>query len=130
VENLAEEVLTAGCQMARKRKTNADRERERAEADRRVWEAFRARLAHLQTFDEASRLVAESPPQAAPGRRYYSNLGFFLHAFIVPAGSGYEERALYLQFIQRLDAAGGLRPGAREKIEADLKRAMEAQGGY
>jgi len=43
-------------------------------------------------------------------------------------GSNYEERALYLKLIQRLDAAGELKPGAGQKIQEDLRRAMEAEG--
>jgi hypothetical protein len=51
------------------------------------------------------------------GLPYYSNLGFFLGDFTVPSGSSYEERELYLQFIQRLDAAGALKPGAEKKVQ-------------
>jgi hypothetical protein len=111
--------------MARQRKTKRDREDERYAAERRAWEEFRPKLAALQSFGEAEQLVAKAPPPDSPGRRYYSNLGFFLQAFTVPAGSSYDERALYLQFIQRLDAAGALNPGARQKIEEELRRAMQ-----
>ena len=91
---------------------------------------FRSKLDALQSFVEAQRLVAESPPPDAPGRRYYSNLGFLLQAFIVPDGSSYEEKALYLQFIQRLDAAGSLKPGAGQKVAEELRRAMRAPGPW
>ena len=113
--------------MARNRKTKAQRDHERREAERREWEIFRPKLDALQSYVEASQLVAEAPPPDAPGRGYYSNLGFFLQAFIVPMGSSYAERALYLQFIQRLDAAGSLKPGAGQQIEEVLRLAMRAQ---
>jgi hypothetical protein len=113
--------------MARSRKTKAQRDHERAEADRREWETFRPRLNALQSYTDAVRLVAETPPPDAPGRRYYSNLGFFLQAFTVPFGSSHAEKALYLQFIQRLDAGGELKPGAGQKIVEALRHAMKAQ---
>jgi len=116
--------------VARKRKTRAERDQERADAERRVWDAFRPRLDALQTFLEAKKLMAESPPPDAPGRRYYSNLAFFLQAFIVPMGSSYAEKALYVQFNQRLDAAGELKSGAGQKVIQDLESAMEAQGRW
>lgn len=113
--------------MARNRKTKAQRDHERREAERREWEIFRPKLDALQSYVEALQLVAEAPPPDAPGRRYYSNLGFFLQAFVVPMGSSFVERALYLQFIRRLDAAGALKPGAGQQIEEALRNAMRTQ---
>ena len=112
-----------------KRRTNANRERERAAADQRAWEEFLPKLAALQTFVEAQILVAQAPPPDAPGRRYYSNLGFFLGAFSVPMGSNHTERAHYIEFIKRLDAAGSLKPGAAEGILAALRNSL-AQHPY
>ncbi len=114
--------------MSQSRKTRADRERERAEAERRAWEQFRPKLDALQSFADAMKLVQEAPRPDSPGRRFYSNLGFFLNSFAVPMGSNYEERALYLKLIQRFDTAGELKPGAGQKIQQDLRRAMEAEG--
>jgi hypothetical protein len=110
-------------------KTNADGERDRAEAERRVWEDFRAKLAAAQTYLDALTLVAEgAPPPESPGRRYYANLGTFLQLFQVPVRSSHAEKELYLEFIERLDAAGQLKPGVREQLEGALRRAMSAQG--
>ena len=111
--------------MARRRKTKA----ERADADHRVWEQFHPRLAALTSYNEALLLFRETPPSGSPGRHYYSNLGFFLvNDFKVPFNSSYAERALYLQFIQRLVAAGAFPPGAGKKVQEALRRAMEAPG--
>lgn len=115
--------------MAR-RKTKAERDQQMIEADRLVWEKFYPKLRDLQSFHEAVQLLEEAPPESSPGLRYYSNLGFFLQAFTVPAGSNYTEKGLYLQFIQMLDAAGALKPGAREKIEKSLRDAMESQSPW
>jgi hypothetical protein len=82
----------------------------------------------LTSFPEALELVKEAPPPDSPGRRYYSNLGFFLQAFTVPEGSSYAEKELYLRFIEQLDAAGALKLGAAQRAEEELRRAMEARG--
>jgi hypothetical protein len=108
--------------MAKRRKTQAERENERAQADRQAWEEFEPRLAGLQTLEDAAQLVAEAPPVDYPGRGYYSNLGFFLQQFTVPNGSNGAERFLYARFIERLDAAGALKPGAAAQILRALVR--------
>lgn len=112
--------------MAR-RKTKGERDQQRAEAERLAWETFRPKLEALQSFAEAQQLVTEAPPPDSPGRRYYSNLGFFLQAFTVPMGSSHTEKALYLQLTQRLDTAGVLKPRARQAIEDALRRVMTWQ---
>ena len=68
--------------------------------------------------------MAHAPPPDAPGRRFYSNLGFFLGAFTVPMGSNQTERSHYIEFIKRLDAAGALKPGAAEAVLAALRSSM------
>lgn len=110
-----------------KSERDGDRERTRLDADRRAWEEFRPRLAAVRTIAEAQRLLARAPPPDSPGRRYYSNLSTFLQVFGVPAGSSHAEKALYLQFVRRLDASGALTPGLGTIIEDDLRREMEAQ---
>ena len=75
--------------MSRNRRTRDKREQERADADRRAWDRFRPRLESLSSFIEARLLVKQAPPPDSPGRRYYSNLGFFLQDFTVPSGSSY-----------------------------------------
>lgn len=108
-------------------KTKSQKMQERADADRRVWEVFRPKLDAVQNLAEAYELSAETPPPNAPGRGYYSNLAFFLQCFGVPGGSSYAEKGLYLKLIARLDTTGILKPGAREKIESDLRQAMETE---
>ena len=109
------------------RKTKGQKIQERADAAHRVWEVFRPKLDAVQNLAEAHELAAETPPPDAPGRRYYSNLAYFLQCFGVPGGSSYAEKGLYLKMIARLDATGILKPGAREKIESDLRLAMEEE---
>ena len=109
----------------RRRKTNAERDAERSEAQQRAWEFFEPKLKALQSFEDALRLVYEAPAPDSPGRSYYSNLGFFLQAFTPPAGASLTEYGYYLQFVRGLDAAGKLKEGALAKIEADFARAMK-----
>jgi hypothetical protein len=107
--------------VAKARKTKADRDRERSEAQQQVWEQFLPKLTALQTYVEAQVLVSQAPPPDSPGRRYYSNLGFFLESFDVPMGSNSTERSLYIQLIQRLEAAGSLKPDTAPGILAALR---------
>jgi hypothetical protein len=110
----------------RRRKTNSNRRQEWLAADRRVWEQFRPKLEALSSFPEAQSLVIEAPPPNSPGRRYYSNLDFFLGTFAVPAGSNFVELSLYLQFIRRLDTAGTLKPGIGKNVQEAIQHAMNA----
>lgn len=110
------------------RKTKAQLDQERYEADRREWEIFRPKLEALQTYPEAELLVLETPPPDSPGRKYYSNLSFFIGSFSVPSGASYAEKALYLRFIQRLNASGALIPGTGQKVEETLRYSMDDQG--
>jgi hypothetical protein len=112
----------------RRRKTKAERDHEWREAERRVWEDFRPKLAAAQNRLDALKLVAETVPPDSPGRRYYMNLHFFLHSLTPPGGSNYAEKALYIQLVQKFDEAGELKPGAKDIIERSLRHAMEEQG--
>jgi hypothetical protein len=114
--------------MIRRRRTKAERDQVWEDAERRVWDQFRFRLEATSSFVDAQRLIKEAPPPDVPGRRYYSNLGFFLQNFTVPEGSSYQEKELYFQFIRQLDAAGELKPGAAQKVQEDLQRTMESGG--
>ncbi len=98
--------------------------------DRCVWAEFRHKLAAIKTFYEAYELLSHAVPDGVPGWHYYSNLGYFLRAFIAPAGSTYEEKGLYLDFIRRLDATHQLRPGSGKMIEKALLRAIVAQRAW
>jgi hypothetical protein len=116
----------------KKRKTKADRDQQRAQAEGRRWAEFVPKLQAVNTFVEAQLLVQSGPGESEPGRGFYSNLGFFLMTFIPPLGSNYKEKSLYLGLIQRIDAStpGLLKVGVREKVEEDLRKAMEVQGPY
>lgn len=106
-------------------KSKSDRDREYREAENRAWTDFQPKLAALQNLKEAHLLVHQAPPQNSPGRKYYSNLGFFLQAFTVPAGSSQAERSMYIRFIERLDATGDtLKPGAAEIVLAALRNSL------
>lgn len=114
--------------MKKRRKTKAEGAQEWAAAEGRCWETFRAKLAAARGYVEARLLVEQAPPTDMPGRRFYSNLGFFLGNFLPPAGSSYDEKALYLQLLQRIDAEGLLKPGARQQADEALRKAMSEQG--
>ena len=108
-------------------KSRSEKEKEWAEAQKREWEDLPPKLAVLKSFEDAKLLVNQSPRPDAAGRKYYSNLGFFLQAFSVPRGSNQTERLYYIQFIQRLDEAGMLKPNAAEDIIKTLRNSLDEQ---
>jgi len=112
--------------MAKRRKTRAEREQEYDEADQRAWTLFEPKLAALSSYFEALKLVNDAPSPDSPGRRYYSNLGFFMQTFAPPDGSSNREKALYIQLLKKIDQEGALKPGSFEGLEQSLRRAMKS----
>jgi hypothetical protein len=114
--------------MAKRRRTDADRRRERAEADSRARDVFCSGLERAQSYADAKALAMRMPPPDAPGRRFYTSFAFFLEHFAVPGGADYDELQLYLGFIRRLraDAASAavFKPGALQKAEDTLRAAL------
>jgi hypothetical protein len=113
--------------MPRPRKTNAERRQERDAAERRCWDEFFPKLEAVQGFVEAMKLLNEAPPPDATGRRYYSNLGWFLRTYSVPDGASHEENAQYLRLLERFDAEGAIMAGMRGKLEEAFRKAMSAK---
>jgi hypothetical protein len=105
-----------------KRKTQAEKRRDFEERQQKVWEDFEPKLAALQNLVDAELLLSQSPPVDRPGRRYYSNLSTFLMSFSFPNGAGIRERKLYIQLVERLDAAGDLKPGAAAGVLEKLRK--------
>lgn len=85
-----------------------------------VFEKFKNSLNKVKTFPEAQILVKKAPPVDTPGRKYYSNLGFFLQRFDIPAGLDDEEKLLYKKFIEKLDSTGQLKSGIGKEIKNKL----------
>ena len=105
----------------KRRKTAAERRAETEARDREAFEIFREKLEAVCDPVEAKLLAHASRP-SSPGRRYYSNLAFFVdHAFQRPAGASQVELGLYIGLIRRLDEAGALVPGAAEEVVARLR---------
>lgn len=89
-----------------------------------AWESFATKLAAIRTFRNAITFVTVPPPPDSPERRFYLNLGHFLTGFIVPEQSSEAERLLYIGLVQRLDAAGGLKRGAGERLVAEIRESF------
>ncbi len=90
---------------------------ERAEA--RCWIEFKEALAAARTAVDALVLVYKAPPESSPGRRFYSNLGFFMQRFTMPYGATREERLLYGELMRRMDASGSLKPSVLNTFERE-----------
>jgi hypothetical protein len=102
-------------------RSKADRERERQEVDWRVRKRLLEALDGVDDWGEALKLALGGPGPDQPGRSYHSNLAFFLQQFAVPAGSDFDERAHYAKLIERLDAAGQLKPDVAGHVISQLR---------
>ena len=109
--------------MARRRTrlSEADSERLRAEA----WRSIQAQLAAATGLVDAQRVLITAPPESHLGRRYYSNLGFFLQTFSPPAGANREEIALYIRLLERINAEGLVKEGRFVPLRQALIAAMD-----
>lgn len=110
--------------MRRSSKTREEKAAEVAEAKARCWEHFHHKLRAVQSMAGAVELVSEAPPVGAPGRRYYTNLVYFLENFMPPGDANAVELGLYVQLIQHPDSLQKLKPEIREKAEKELKLAI------
>jgi hypothetical protein len=82
--------------MTSRRKTRTKRDCEEAKAEQRAWAAFKPQLGEVRTREDALVLYEQRPPEGSPGRRYYSNLGFFLYTGTIPIEANVAERAVYM----------------------------------
>jgi hypothetical protein len=120
-------VFVYGEPMARRRMTADERRQADYEALGRARAAFLRRLGAAGNMAVAQMLLKDAPPQGDIGRRFFSNLGFFLQAFEIPNGASDGEQTAYLEFVRRLDAAGELKPGALDRIEERFRQAGPGQ---
>ena len=110
--------------MKRHSKTREEKAAEVAEAETICWKQFHPKLASLHDLSGARTLVFEAPFRDAPGRRYYTNLEFFLGSFMPPGGADATELSLYLKLIQQPAILEELLPEVREKAEKELVKAI------
>lgn len=110
--------------MAQRRKTKAQRDQERYEKEQRAWDLFRPQLETIGSVADAKKVLAGMPPPDSPGRKYYTNLGWFVDTFSPPGNSSAEEKGLYIEIIRKMDEQGELKEGAREQIEMGLRKAI------
>lgn len=110
--------------MAFSKMTKAERKALAERLEREAYQAFLAEFSAVHSFLDAQLLVARGPSPDTPGRRFYSNLAFFLGGFWVPHGSSVEERRLYIVFIERLEAAGALKDGVASGVLQALQKSI------
>src|SRR5262245_58279947 len=112
--------------MPKKRKTVAERRQEANEKERQAWDEFYPQLVAVQSLKQAILLHHNAVPPDTPGRRHYSNLGFFLQSFWPPHGATVSELREYLRLIACFDSEGALKPGARSEIELRLRASIRS----
>lgn len=110
--------------MGKRRKTLGERRRESEEADQQAWATFYPRLQAIGSLREALLLAAATVAPGRPGRRYFSNLAFFLQSYAPPAGANALELNEYLRLLRAFNAEGALHPGAVEEVEGALLAAI------
>ena len=63
---------------------------------------FLRKLEHVQSNADVKLLLSECPEPNAPGRRFYSNLAFFIEHLVPPRSAGISETMLYVKLAERL----------------------------
>ena len=111
-----------------KRRTPRMKRAEWDAAENRAWKDFEPKLIAAKNLAEAKKLVSNAPRPDSPGRKFYSNLGFFLGSLLVPNGSKPKEMKLYIGVIEKLVKNGELKPDVAQKAIDRLKEAISAQG--
>jgi hypothetical protein len=69
---------------------------------------------------DAIVLLHEAVPEGKPGRKFYSNLGFFLTTFAAPDGASGAEIAAYIEILERDPV---LKPDQKRTITQVLRTA-------
>lgn len=110
--------------MRRKRKTVAERRQETDEAERRAWDSFIPRLRAVSSLKEALLLHAEPVGHDSPGRKFYSNFGFFMHYFAAPDGATLVELNEYLRLLDVFEAEGALAADKKKQLTSAFELAM------
>lgn len=113
--------------MARRRKTKVEREAERSEQERRTWEQFRPSLEAIRCKADAIEILKGMPQPDTSLRKHYTNLSYFMATFSPPGNSSGAEKVLYIEVSKKLAEAGELSEGAQQKVEAELRLAIEKQ---
>lgn len=87
------------------------REREREAMIRKIQEVggrFFEAINRISSIEDAKRLADAGPAPGETGRKYYSNLDFFLTNSAAPSGASTDELRTYLHLITRCEEAGTL----------------------
>ncbi len=112
--------------MATRRKNKAGRDREWRLGEQQMWEIFKPQLEKAVSLDEAEKIVLRGPDDSGPGRRWYRNLGVFLHYFKRPPDANHQEIQLYVAFLRRLAAVGTI---TSEVAEGAIREIFYSPGG-
>lgn len=95
---------------------------ERSEREVQAWDVFRNWMNSLGTLEDA-RALLENPPVDA-GHQYYLNLAELMLMSAVPKQASLEERALYLAFLERLNANGEFASCTNSVLISGLRRTL------
>src|SRR4051794_9739963 len=75
---------------------------QREAGEQAAWEDFKARLQTATTLGDALEIALTGPGPDRPGRKFHTNLGFFLSEFRSPVAAGSAELSLYRMLAEKL----------------------------
>lgn len=113
-----------------KRKTKAERMAEWAELEAKEFKKFINSLSKVNTYIETKLFIENNRPmESQPGRRFYSDLDWFLRTKIIPDGAFWDPRECqaFLGLVRRFKRhdAAVFKPGSLDQWEryvlAELK---------
>jgi hypothetical protein len=67
------------------------------------WAIFSQKLTDLDSVEDALFFAASAPGSDLPGRKFHTNLLYFLQTFGIPGDANKDEMVLYLNFLKKLD---------------------------
>jgi len=111
----------------RRRKTAAERRAEEDRVKERIWESFSRQIERAESYEDALRIHATPVGVDSPGRKFYSNFGFFMHYFSPPDGASKYELQQYLRLLRCFDKQGALKEGALVSLEPIFESAIASR---
>ena len=96
------------------------------ELEHEAWNEFKQKLAATNRLADAQAIVANGPKVDFPGRHFYSNLGYFLGGFHLPAMANVDEVSLYVELLRRIDASEKLTDGVVDRFQKEAREKFPA----
>jgi hypothetical protein len=98
------------------------------EKEAEYWATFSQKLTDLDSVEAAQLFAASAPGSDLPGRKFHTNLLYFLETFGIPGDASKDEMVLYLNFLMKLDPSNvrlaDKLPSAIEQLQRSIKSSL------